>query len=69
MPCLSLNYLWFKKTPVQYTEEEEEEEEHNSDIKQDILVEFRQILCSMSGKHYLASVNTFCLIHVLSDKI
>ena len=23
MPCLSLNYLWFKKTPVQYTEEEE----------------------------------------------
>ena len=26
MPCLSLNYLWSKKTPVQYTEEEEEEE-------------------------------------------
>ena len=23
MPCLSLNYLWSKKTPVQYTEEEE----------------------------------------------
>ena len=27
MPCLSLNCLWSKKTPVQYTEEEEEEEE------------------------------------------
>ena len=27
MPCLSLNYLWSKKTPDQYTEEEEEEEE------------------------------------------
>ena len=27
MPCLSLNYLWSKKTPVQYTEEEEEEEQ------------------------------------------
>ena len=26
MPCLSLNYLWSKKTPVQYTEEEEEGE-------------------------------------------
>ena len=25
MPCLSLNYLWSKKTPVQYTEEEEED--------------------------------------------
>ena len=23
MSCLSLNYLWSKKTPVQYTEEEE----------------------------------------------
>ena len=41
MPCLSLNYLWSKKTPVQYTEEEEEEEEekclHRETVKRPIL--------------------------------
>ena len=26
--------------------------EHNSDIKQDKLVEFQRIICWMSGKHY-----------------
>ena len=26
--------------------------EHNSDIKRDKLVEFRRIVCLMSGKHY-----------------
>ena len=26
--------------------------EHNSYIKQDILVEFRRIVCWMSGQHY-----------------
>ena len=26
--------------------------EHTSDIKRDILIEFRRIVCWMSGKHY-----------------
>ena len=34
MPCHSLNYLWSKKIPVQYTEEEEEEEEEDLRIIQ-----------------------------------
>ena len=41
--------------------------EHNSDIKREKLVDFRRIVCWMSGKHYLALVNTFCPI--LSHKI
>ena len=31
MPCLSLSYLWSKKTPVQYTEEEGKEEEEEEE--------------------------------------
>ena len=31
------------------------------------MVEFSRIVCWMSGKHYLALVNTFCPIH--SNKI
>ena len=41
--------------------------EHNSDIKRDKLVEYQQIVCWMSGKHYSALVNAFCPI--LSHKI
>ena len=36
--------------------------EHNSDTKRDELMEFRRIVCGMSGKHYQALVNTFCQI-------
>ena len=37
----------------------EDKREHNSDIKRNKLVEFLRIVCWMSGKHYLALVNTF----------
>ena len=37
----------------------EHKREQNSDIKRNKLVEFLRIVCWMSGKHYLALVNTF----------